>query len=242
MLDRERIGIVGAGRLGTAIAAALRAAGRSVVGPLGRGATADDCDIVLLCVPDAEIARAAAVVAPGRIVGHASGATTLAPLAPHEAFSLHPLISVSHRGAHFTGAGCAISGSTANARAIATALAESLGMIPFSIAEGDRPLYHAAASMASNYFVTLEGAAERLFATCGVTRDQFVPLVRSALDHWAELGARNALTGPVVRGDTGTIARQRAAIEHRAPDLLTLWDVLTTATQSLASEPAEAAR
>ena len=115
-------------------------------------------------------------------------------------------------------------------------------MTPFAVAEEDRPLYHAAASMASNYLVTLEGAAERLFATCGVTREQFVPLVRSALDHWAELGARNALTGPVVRGDTETVARQRTAIETRAADLLPLWDVLTTATQSLAREPAEAAR
>ena len=224
------------------MAAALRAAGRTVVGPLGRGAAAGDCDVVLLCVPDAEIARAAAGVAPGRLVGHASGATSLAPLSPHEAFSLHPLISVSRRGARFAGAGCAVSGSTPHAQAVATELANTLGMIPFAVAEGDRPLYHAAASMASNYFVTLEGAAERLFATCGVKREQFVPLVRSALDHWSELGARNALTGPVVRGDGETVARQRGAIEQRAADLLPLWDALTAATRSLANEPAEAAR
>src|SRR4051794_21632500 len=90
--------VVGHGRLGTALADALRAAGARVDGPLGRGATAHGAQVVLLAVPDAEIANAAALVAPGALVGHCSGATTLAPLlaAGHaRAFSLHPLMTIT---------------------------------------------------------------------------------------------------------------------------------------------------
>ena len=88
------IAIVGAGRLGTALAAALTAAGHHVLGPLGRGADPHDASAVLLCVPDGEIADAAAAVTAGPLVGHCSGATGLAVLAPHEAFSLQDRKSV----------------------------------------------------------------------------------------------------------------------------------------------------
>jgi predicted short-subunit dehydrogenase-like oxidoreductase (DUF2520 family) len=238
MLEGARIGIIGAGRLGTTVAFALRAAGLEVVGPLARGASGDGCDVVYLCVPDAEIAPAARMIQAGRLVGHASGATTLAPLAPHEAFSAHPLLSISRDGATFAGAGCAVAGTTDRARTAALELATTLGMRPFLVSDDDRRLYHAAASLASNYFVALEGVAERLFADCGVSRDRVVPLVQSALDHWAEVGARDALTGPVVRGDEDTVARQRDALASRAPELIPLWDVMTATTRALAREPA----
>src|SRR5207249_7229082 len=90
-----RCAVVGRGRMGRALSAAL-----GLDAPLGRGADTSDADVVLLAVPDGEIAAAAAAVAPGRLVGHLSGATTLAPLAPHEAFSLHPLMTVSGAGDH----------------------------------------------------------------------------------------------------------------------------------------------
>src|ERR1700722_11165824 len=100
-----RIAIVGAGRLGTAIAAALHGNDDfESMGPLGRGADAAGSDVVLLCVPDREIEAAAAMIGSGTIVGHCSGATGLEPLAPHEAFSLHPLMTVSAAGAAFAGA------------------------------------------------------------------------------------------------------------------------------------------
>ena len=238
MLDGARIGIIGGGRLGTAVASALRTAGLEVVGPLGRGASANGCDIVYLCVPDAEIAPAARMIQPGRLVGHASGATSLGPLAPHEAFSAHPLLSVSRTDATFGGAGCAVAGTTDRARTAAFELAAALGMRAFTISDDDRRLYHAAASLACNYFVALEGAAERLFADCGVSRDYIIPLVQSALDHWADVGARHALTGPVVRGDDDTVARQRDALASRAPELIPLWDAMTATTRALAREPA----
>jgi predicted short-subunit dehydrogenase-like oxidoreductase (DUF2520 family) len=222
--------VVGPGRMGSALGAALRAAGAEVTGPLGRGERCPrDADCVLLCVPDAEIGNAARIVPAGPLVGHVSGATTLAPLAPHEAFSMHPLMTVP---AAFQGAGAAIAGSSDRALGTARALAEALGMRPFEIEDDDRAAYHAAASMASNYLVALEDAAERLLATTGAPRDVLVPLVRATVDNWGRDGAR-ALTGPIARGDEDTVARQRRAIAERMPELLGLFDALADSTREL---------
>lgn len=256
-LTRIRCAIVGAGRLGRALVPALRDAGLVVDGPLGRGADGGDADVVVLCVPDGEIAAAAASIAPrpGRLVGHCSGALTLAPLAPHESFSLHPLMSVPLDGAsHLAGATAAVAGGSERARAVATALAFRVGLTPVDVADEDRAAYHAAASIASNFLVTLEAAAERMAASAGIDRAALVPLVRAALENWAALGPERALTGPLVRGDEETVARQRAAVAERAPELLALFDVLADATRDLArgtrgaigagigADPAEAAR
>jgi predicted short-subunit dehydrogenase-like oxidoreductase (DUF2520 family) len=237
-LDSSPLAIVGAGRLGTAVAAALRAADVPVQGPLGRGADGAGAAAVLLCVPDAQIAAAAAAVTPGPLVGHCSGATTLAPLTPHEAFSLHPLMTVP-RGAGpdvFAGAGAAIAGSTPRATAFAAGLAERLGLRATEVADEDRVAYHAAAAIAANFVTTLLGAAERLAATAGVERALLVPLVAAAVENWARLGAEQALTGPIVRGDEDTVARQRAVVEERAPELLELWDVMVGATRGLVAK------
>jgi predicted short-subunit dehydrogenase-like oxidoreductase (DUF2520 family) len=239
--------IVGAGRLGTALAAALRATGLEIDGPLGRGADPDGADAVLLCVPDAEIAAAAAAVTPGVPVGHCSGATGLEVLAGHEAFGLHPLMTVPHEikpvpvphdgeavKRVFAGAGAAVAGSTPRALAIAEELASRLGMRATTVADEDRAAYHAAASIASNFLVTLEGAAERLAASAGVERELLAPLVRAAVENWARLGAEPALTGPIARGDEATVARQRDAVAERTPDLLAVFDAMADATRALA--------
>jgi predicted short-subunit dehydrogenase-like oxidoreductase (DUF2520 family) len=229
-----RCAVVGHGRLGTALAGALRAAGVSVDAPLGRGATAADAEVVLLCVPDAEIAAAAALISPGRIVGHCSGATTLAPLSAHaDAFSLHPLMTVARTGADFAGAHAAIAGTTERARAVARALADVLQMTPFDVPDADRAAYHAAASIASNYLVTLAWAAERVG---GIDRAALAPLVHAAVDNWVQHGPHAALTGPIARGDEATVDAQRAAVARRAPDLLRLFDALAEATRTLAAE------
>ena len=230
------LAIVGQGRLGTALAAAFRQGGIEVAGPLGRGAVAAGAEVVMLCVPDTEIASAAAVIAPGPLVGHCSGATGLDLLAPHEAFSLHPLMTVTAEGADFGGAGAAIGGTTSRALGCAEELARTLGMRTVELDDVDRAAYHAAASIASNFLVTLEGAAERLAATIGVERELLLPLVRATVENWARLGPRRALTGPVARGDQATVDRQRAAIEEKAPDLLPLFDALAEATQALAAK------
>src|SRR5579884_4222045 len=232
---RPRLAIIGPGRLGHALADALRAAGYPVEGPLGRGADGSGADVVLLCVPDNEIGAAAGHVAPGPLVGHCSGATGLDPLLPHEAFSLHPLMTVTGRGAALRGAGAAVAGTTPRAQAVASELAEALGMHPIDVADEDRTAYHAAASIASNFLVTVEAAAERLAGTAGLGREQLVPLVRATVENWAALGAERALTGPVARGDEPTVEAQRAAVAERTPELLALFDALVRATRELAA-------
>lgn len=232
----DRIAIVGPGRLGTALAAALRSAGLAVDGPCGRGDTvAPGASIVLLCVPDDEIANVAAALPDGRLIGHCSAATTLAALAPHEAFSLHPLMTVTHAGASFAGATAAIAGSTRSALATAGALAHRLRMHPVEIDDADRAAYHAAASIASNFLVTIEDLAERLARTARLERAPLVALVQAAVANWAQLGAADALTGPIARGDEQTVARQRAAVAERMPRDLALFDALTDATRRLAA-------
>ena len=234
MNDLGPLAIVGAGRLGTALAAAFGGAR-----PLGRGASAPGAGVVLLCVPGSEITSAAAAIEPaeGRLVGHCSGATGLGVLAPHEGFSLHPLMTVPAGAGSgvFAGAGCAVAGATPRALEAARALAARLGMRATAVADGDRAAYHAAASMASNFLVTLEAAAERVAGTAGVDRALLAPLVRATVENWAALGAGGALTGPIARGDEATVARQRAAVAERAPDLLPLFDALAMATRDLAA-------
>jgi predicted short-subunit dehydrogenase-like oxidoreductase (DUF2520 family) len=229
----ERCAIVGAGRLGHALAAALRHAGLEVEGPLGRGAR-PEAPVVLLTVPDGEI-RAAAEATPAQLIGHCSGATTLEVFGDREGFSLHPLMTVTEGGASFAGAGCAVAGTSDRALELARGLAQALQMTAVEVTDEDRAAYHAAASIAANFLVTLEGAAERLAATAGVPRELLVPLARAALENWAANGAEQALTGPVARGDEATIARQREAIEQRAPDLLEAFDALVTASRVLAA-------
>ncbi|MGO9753196.1 MAG: DUF2520 domain-containing protein [Solirubrobacteraceae bacterium] len=228
--------IVGRGRLGGALAEALKAAGVVVTGPLRRGADGADCDAVLLCVPDGEIAAAGLLIAPGRFVGHCSGATGLDVLAGRDAFSLHPLMTVTAAGAAFAGAGAAIAGSTPAALALSRELAARLGMNPVELGAADRPAYHAAASIASNFLVTIEAAAERLALTAGVDRQMLAPLVRASVENWTVLGAARALTGPVARGDDATVARQRQAVGERTADLLPLFDALVDATRNLAAD------
>ena len=234
----ERIAIVGAGRMGTALAAELARAEIDVAGPLRRDETlADDARAVLLCVPDGQIAFAAAALPaiPGRLVGHVSAATTLAPLAPHEAFSLHPLMTVTTERAEFAGATAAIAGATPRALALAEALALVLGMRPVQIDDADRAAYHAAASIASNFVVTLAGVAERLAQTAGLEREPLAALAQAAVANWTRLGPERALTGPIARGDVDTVERHREAIADRTPDLLPLYDALARATRDLAA-------
>jgi predicted short-subunit dehydrogenase-like oxidoreductase (DUF2520 family) len=237
------VGIVGSGRLGPAIAAAFARAGLEVDGPAGRGGRPSG-DAVLLCVPDTEIpAAAAAVEGTAPLVGHTSGATPLRALEPAgaEMFGLHPLqaFPTGSGPERFMGAGCAVAGSTPGALAAARALAEALGMRPFEIADEGRAAYHAAASIASNFLVTLESAAERVAAGAGLepseARALLAPLVRTTVENWAGLGPEHALTGPIARGDEDTVARQRAAVAEAAPDLLELFDALAAHTRALAA-------
>jgi predicted short-subunit dehydrogenase-like oxidoreductase (DUF2520 family) len=239
----SRLAVVGRGRMGHALSGALEAAGVACEGPLGHGPHTLRSPSALLCVPDAQIAAAAAQIAPGPIVGHCSGALGLEVVGEHEAFGLHPLMTVtgSSDDNPFSGAACAVAGSTPRALALALELAERLEMEAFELDDDDRPAYHAAASIASNFLVTLEAAAEQLAASAGVPRSALVPLVRASVENWAAQGPRRALTGPVSRGDDATVARQRAAVAERAPELVALFDELVSATRLLAAEAPVAA-
>jgi predicted short-subunit dehydrogenase-like oxidoreductase (DUF2520 family) len=224
--------VVGAGRLGTVLAAALSAAPA-----LRRGEPVPaDAEVVLLTVPDGAIAEAVRAVPNGPLVGHCSGATGLDVLGAREGFSLHPLMSVPAGSTPevLRGAGAAVDGTSERALATAGALAEHLGMFATRVAAEDRAAYHAAGAIASNFLVALEACAERLAATTGITRAQLAPLVLATAHQWAELGPEAALTGPIARGDEGTIERHRAAIAERTPELLPVWTELAHVTRAVA--------
>lgn len=240
-----RVAIVGRGRLGTALATALERTGADVVGPLGRDASAE-ADAALLCVPDAAIADAArSVAAWAPLVGHTSGATPLAVIAEStraDCFGLHPLQTFAGDDGdadRFHGCAAAIAGTSPAALEFAESLALGLDMDPITIDERHRADYHAAASIASNFLIVLEDAAEEVAEHAGLdraaARAALAPLVRASVENWAALGPERALTGPLARGDEATIGAQRAAIERSAPELLELFDALLDRGHSLAA-------
>ncbi len=240
-----RVAIVGCGRLGTALAAALARTGADVVGPLGRDASAE-ADAALLCVPDAAIAEAAlSTAAWAPLVGHTSGATSIAVVAAStgvECFGLHPLQTFPGGDGdadRFQGCAAAVAGTSPAALEFADRLALVLDMDPITIDETRRAAYHAAASIASNFLIVLQDAAEQIAEHAGLeraaARAALAPLVRASVENWAELGPERALTGPVARGDEATIGVQRAAIEQSAPELLNLFDALLDRGRSLAA-------
>jgi predicted short-subunit dehydrogenase-like oxidoreductase (DUF2520 family) len=220
----NRIHIIGSGRVGSAVSARLVERGFAV--------GADAAELVLLCVPDGAIAEVAAAIEPGPWVAHVSGATPLAALAPHvRRFSVHPLQTFTReRGAEqLDGAWAAVTAETEDARAAGRWLAETLGLLPFELADSARTLYHAGAVFASNYVVTLQRAASLLFESAGAPPEALEPLMRRTIENGFEL------TGPIARGDWSTVEGHRAAIrEHRA-ELDDLYETLAGATLALAT-------
>jgi predicted short-subunit dehydrogenase-like oxidoreductase (DUF2520 family) len=220
----NHIHIIGSGRVGSAMSARLLERGVAV--------GADAPELVLLCVPDGAIAEVAASIEPGPWVAHVSGATPLTALAPHERrFSMHPLQTFTReRGAEqLDGAWAAVTGDTEAAIGTGKWLAETLGLRPFELADSARPLYHAGAVFASNYLVTLQRAASLLFESAGAPPEALEPLMRRTIENGFEL------TGPIARGDWGTVDGHRAAIhEHRA-ELDELYETLAGATVALAT-------
>jgi predicted short-subunit dehydrogenase-like oxidoreductase (DUF2520 family) len=216
----ESAHVIGRGRVGSAIAARL--AERGV-------AARDDAELVLLCVPDDAIADVAREVEPGPWVAHVSGATSLRALAPHtQRFGLHPLQTFTRsRGPEqLDGAWAAVTSETAEARALGHELARTLGLRPFDLDDEARPAYHAGAAIASNYLVTLHGAASRLFELAGAPPEALVPLMTRTIENGFEL------TGPIARGDWETVHRHVRAIHAAAPDLEPMYNALAEATRA----------
>jgi predicted short-subunit dehydrogenase-like oxidoreductase (DUF2520 family) len=229
------VGVVGAGRVGAVLGAALDAAGHRVVAtaavsaasreraarllPAAEILPADEvakraADLLLLAVPDDALRGVVAGLAatnslrPGQIVAHTSGAHGLDVLGDVEGMALHPAMTFTGTSADLERLKGIAWGVTTRDRAFATRLVADLGGVPEWIAEQARPLYHAALAHGSNHLVTLVNEAVDLLRAAGVDHPERVlsPLLHAALDNALRLGDA-ALTGPVSRGDAGTVGK-----------------------------------
>jgi predicted short-subunit dehydrogenase-like oxidoreductase (DUF2520 family) len=219
----QTIRIIGAGRVGSAVAARLRERGFEL--------TEDEADLVLLCVPDRAIPEVAATVPEGPWIGHTSGATPLSALDPHvRRFGLHPLQSFTRaRGPEqLDGAYAAVTGESDEAREVGSWLARKVGLEPFALDDSERVLYHAGAVVAASYLVTLHQAAADLVQAAGAPPEALLPLMRRVIENDFEL------TGPAVRGDWETVEAHLEAIRKRLPELEPLYRALADATAELA--------
>jgi predicted short-subunit dehydrogenase-like oxidoreductase (DUF2520 family) len=170
-------------------------------------------DLVLLCVPDAHVARCAALLPrrEERVVAHCAGSLELDVLGDHpRVASVHPLVSLpdADMGAErLVGAWFAVSGDDA-VREVVLALQGT----PVSVLPGKRAAYHAAAAVASNHLVALLAEVERIAAVAGVPLQAYLDLVKGTVENVADLGVNRALTGPVVRGDWDTVRAHLDAV------------------------------
>lgn len=183
-----------------------------------------------ITVVAAELARVAPEVdaARGRAaVVHCSGATgpdALAALAARgwATGCWHPFQAFPTTAARLApGTLCTITAPEPLATRLET-LARDLGGVPARLAPEHRATYHAAASLAVLGTVAAVTQAEALLRACGLgegSRQALTDLARGSLAAVDAVGPAQALTGPLVRGDTGTLARHRAALDDQPPAL-----------------------
>jgi predicted short-subunit dehydrogenase-like oxidoreductase (DUF2520 family) len=225
--------VVGAGRVGQAIGARL---GEHIpTRTVGRELDVGEADLVVLCIPDAEIRGVAERIPRGPWITHTSGSASVDELRGHERrFSLHPLQTFVRGGGteQLDGAWAAISGEGSEALAAGRGLANVLGLKPFELADGSRALYHAAAMMASSFVVTLHDVGAELMRAAGGPPEALVPLTRRTIEN----GFQH--TGPLVRGDTETVKRDGDAIAEFQEDRLVLFAALVKTEAQLLEEAA----
>lgn len=280
----DRIAVIGAGKVGTAVGYLLRSAGYRIVAVADRDPAAAEkslpytggaaftlpaeaarlANIILLTPPDDEIAGLCTLLSEGGAISkgdkvvHMSGAGGLdllesARRAGALVASIHPIQSFADVEGAIENLPGSTFGVTAQPELAAwsEALVRILGGIPFSVSEADKPLYHAAACMASNYFTTLMHTVETIYASFGLTREDarqaFWPLVRGTVKNIERQGTIQALTGPIARGDAGTIHRHLRALQEKLPQFLPLYQELGVLTvdvglkkRTLSPERAEA--
>jgi len=245
------IRIIGPGRAGTSLAAALSARGWEFAGFLGRHDdltnAARGVDVLVIATPDDAIAEVAAAVVPvvTTTVVHLSGSLGLDALGAHpRRAAVHPLVPLPNGE---VGAARLCSGVTfaVAGAAVAREIVATLGGRIVEVADDDRAAYHAAACIAANHVVALLGQVERVAAEVGLDLESFLPLTRAAVDDVAALGAPAALTGPARRGDWATLSRHLDALPeseragYQAGAALATRLAATTATDS---EPVPAPR
>lgn len=261
--EKPDVSIIGTGRLGTTLAVALEARGYSIRSLVARRAQSARratallngkaetfgasqlnslrfSNLVLICVPDDQIARIAAQLSTlnydsGPTALHTSGALSSEVLSPLRAKgwstgSVHPLISVSHAKDSIEGAFWSVEGD-ARAVRIAKALVRDLGGTSFSIRTADKPLYHAAAVMTSGNVTALFDVALEMLAECGLTRKTarriLQPLLVSTVHNLGTKDPAAALTGTFSRGDVETVKRHLASLkEHKLAEALQLYALL----------------
>lgn len=268
---RLRVGVIGAGRVGAVLGAALRYAGHDVVGvsassrasrrradallpgvPVARpDEIAPDVDLLLLAVPDDVLPglvrglAASDALSAGGFVVHTSGRYGVDVLEPATKrgslpVALHPVMTFTGTAVDLDRLRGVCFGVTAPdvLRPAAETLVLEMGGEPVWIAEAARPLYHAALSYGANHLVTLVASAMDLLRASGVGDPQRLlgPLLSAALDNALRYGDRG-LTGPVPRGDAGTLAVHRAVISAIDPQIAGVYTTLArlAADRALAS-------
>jgi predicted short-subunit dehydrogenase-like oxidoreductase (DUF2520 family) len=265
--------VVGAGRVGTALAFALTrkgwtleviadrdaAAARESRAIIGQGVASADirraargARLLIISVPDDSVEGAARMLARARrdwsgcLVFHTSG---LLPAAALEALrkrgartaSLHPAQSFPVKkgtARPFRGIYWGIEGDR-EAVVTGRALVKALGGRAILLREKDKPLYHAACSLAANAFVALEGTAVALLEETRIGRKTalaiLLPLVQGTLQSVKKIGPEKALTGPVSRGDVGTVREHLRVLEAR-PGVRKIYIALAGQTLALARQ------
>ena len=198
-------------------------------------------DAVVLCVPDDAIEEVASSLdsVSGKMVAHTAGARDLSILdvaaeRGAEAGSLHPVMVVARggRGHHaLVGATAAVDGTTDAAEWL-TALATDLGMEPVRIPAEHRALYHLSAALVGGLMTGLLASAVDLWVDLGLDRSDGAQamgrMVQEAGRNLERLGIPNAVMGPAVRGDTGTLQEHLKVLTTEAPQLVPLYQNLVS--------------
>lgn len=262
---RLAVGVIGAGKVGAVLGAALAAAGHQVIGAYavseasharvdallpgtpvrGVAEIAQSADLVLLAVPDDSLAGLVDGVAAtigwqaGQIVVHTSGRVGTSVLAPARAqhalpLALHPAMTFTGTVMDLDRLRDCVFGSTCDdvLRPIAEALVLDMGGEAVWVAEEERAAYHCALAHAANHLTTLIAEArEILQRAVGADRPDRVlgPLTRAALDNALRLGDA-ALTGPVARGDVGTVEAHLRELERLSPEIRRTYVAMARAT------------
>jgi len=211
-----------------------------------------DVDCILITTPDDTISSACQEIAlcpalKGKFVFHMSGAGGLdllesAKKAGAVVASIHPLQSFSSIDQAIKNIPGSYFGITADKKAQQSSrnIVRDLGGIPLLISSDQKPLYHAAACFASNYLVSLMNTVESIYQAIGLNekdaKTAYLPLVYGSLTNIDNSGSITSLTGPIARGDFGTIKKHISAINKNLPQYSSLYSSLGLITVKVAQQ------